>query len=217
MPMRRLDLWTFLGMALLASQAFSQPSITIKANVVTISGVTPGARVAWLGVSREQPEYYRTVVIRRDGILIDDDRDGTVAIKLDEEVPERSLWIAVDAASGTSAAATVDPLDDLPLSASLVTPGKPGTGLVELLADRHDFQEVLLVRPSVGAWRASAGDGGTSDDDRSPDGRIRLRPGAMKALGQGPELDGPARAGDVIAYVDVRTLEYGIVRLGPKW
>jgi hypothetical protein len=215
--MRMLTLSTCLVAVLVAAPAFSQPSISFESNVVTISRVTPGGRVTWLGVSREQPEYYRTVVIRRDGILVDEDRDGTVVIELDEEIPERSLWIAVDVASGTSAAATVDPLDDLPLIVSLATPGKPGTGLVELLADRHDFLEVLLVRPSVGAWRASAGDGGASDDDGTPNGRIRLRPGAMKALGEAPELDGPARPGDVIAYVDVRTLEYGIVPLGPKW
>jgi len=206
-----------LGAALLAAQAFSQPSITVEANVVTIRGVTPGGRVAWLGVAREQPEYFRTTIIRRDGVLVDRDRDGIVSITLTDDVPASSVWIAVDVSSGQAAAVAADPLFDLPLEETLASAGKAGAGLVELAADRHDYLEVLFVRPAVGAWRASAGDGGVSDGDGAPDGRIQLLAGAMTTLGDSPGLVGPILAGDVITYVDVRTLEYGIAPLELKW
>jgi hypothetical protein len=212
----RAALWLWLGAAFVAAPAFSQPSITIESDVVRITGITPGGQVAWLGVSREEPDYYRTTIIRRDGVLVDTDRDGVASITLEHSAPASSVWVAIDIQTGQAAAIAADPRFDLPLREPLVEPADAGVGVVELTADRHEYLEILLVRPGVGAWRATAGDGGQSDADGIPDGRIRLAATAVIALEGSPALAGSVVSGDVIACVDGRTLEYVIDHLAPR-
>jgi hypothetical protein len=80
--------------------------------------------------------------------------------------------------------------------------------------DARTFAEILLVRPGVGAWQITVGDGSGSDDDGAADGKIAA------ALDQMTPVAGSARPPsrfdptDVVVLIDPNRLELTVVRAG---
>src|SRR5258708_11894629 len=86
-------------------QAAPPLTITASGSTITISGVTPHGKVVFFGVARFVDRT--TVTARRlDRIVTDDDGDGVVTIDLGERVPWKSIFAAVDFASGRYGLAT---------------------------------------------------------------------------------------------------------------
>lgn len=85
----------------------SPPELTIRFEpaAVVVDGVPPEGSVALLGVGRRSLTYLVQLEVS-DQVLDDLDGDGSVRLELDAEIPERSLWAAVDLGSGARTLAT---------------------------------------------------------------------------------------------------------------
>ena len=191
---------------------------------MTVDGITAQGQVVWYSVAREVAEDDVATLVRRSGVRMDDDGDGKVSWDLEGEVPTRSIWVAVDLATGRVAVAT-------PEGYPLRRVGWRGRGLgrdnarADRVEDLRTYADVLLVRPGEGAWRLTAGDGSDQDDDGAADGKLavaldRMRP--VEGIAGAGEAVPPARFGskDVVVLIDPNRMELtvenqGVVREPP--
>ena len=132
-------------------------------------------------------------------------------LELGQEVPLRSVWFAVDLATGETAMATPEgfPLMEMDL------PGNAIPAALNRLDLERRFAYLVLVRPGVGAWHLRVGDGGASDEDGEPDGTLRAALSGLTAVEEGgsppPERFSPR---DVLLIIDPERLELATVRIG---
>lgn len=211
-----LSLSLALPSALLAQGPASAPKPTIvyESQAVTVQGITPGGRVVWFSLAREVAEDDVATVVRRQEVAADEDGDGAVSLTLDREVPLRSIWVAVDLASGEYAAASPEgyPLREVAFRGR-------GLGRDNARADRvedvRSYAEVMVVRPGEGAWGLTVGDGSEADEDGQADGRIaaaldRLRPVAAEGANPPQRFDPK----DVVILIDPNQMELTVVKAG---
>ncbi|MGH7926833.1 MAG: hypothetical protein ACREQV_03455 [Candidatus Binatia bacterium] len=145
----------------------SAGTITFADNAVN-AAVTPGASAVIFGIG-SQPRGYYSRLVRFEAFVSDEDRDGSVSVQLDDPVPPKSTWVVVDLASGEVAtgapstfAAEVRPFPSEWLK-------HDNAGHLRKLASTLPFSE-LLWASSMGAWKATLGDGGASDEDGEKNG-----------------------------------------------
>jgi hypothetical protein len=85
--------------------ALAKPvSIDFETAAVAIANVTAGGEVVVFGLAKEYEAFYLTRRVWKE-TLLDTDRDGIVRLAIDSGAPAQSVWVAVDLASGESAAA----------------------------------------------------------------------------------------------------------------
>ena len=158
-----------VGLALLAAPlSAAPPEISFEADAVVARGITSKGQAVWFSVAREISR--RSInVVPRHAVMADEDGDGAVRLELGQEVPLRSVWFAVDLATGETAVATPEgfPLLEMDL------PGNAIPAALNRLDLERRFAYLVLVRPGVGAWHLRVGDGGASDEDGEPDGTLR--------------------------------------------
>lgn len=200
-----------VGLFLLASPlSAAPPEISFEPEAVVARGITSKGRAAWFSVAREISR--RSInVVPRHGITVDEDGDGAVRLELGQEVPLRSIWFAVDLATGEAAVAA-------PEGFPLLEMGLPGNAIpaaLNRLELERRFACLVLVRPGVGAWQLRVGDGGESDEDGEPDGTLRAALSSLTAVEEGgpppPERFSPR---DVLLIIDPERLEFATVRIG---
>lgn len=189
------------------------PQIAFQPRSVMVEGITAKGQAVGFSVSREVAEDDVATVVRRVQMLADDDGDGKVQWDLDREVPLRSIWVAVDLATGQVAAASPDgyPLRRVGWRGRGLGRGNPRADRVE---DARPFAEVLLVRPGQGAWRLTVGDGSAADDDGQPDGKLAAALDRMVPVaGTAPP---PSRfdRSDVVVLIDPNRMELVVVQAG---
>jgi hypothetical protein len=188
-------------------------SLHISDGDLVISEATPGASVLWLGVARERPEW-TTRVVRRHGLVVDDDGDGAVQATLGMPAAPHSVWLAVDLATGDWASWLPDGFSDrqveLPPDA-LVHSAEDGQARSMAIVGRS--ADVILVRPDVGAWWLRAADGGPGDGNRAIDGTIRPSFGQMQPIQGSPAAPEAVADGDLIIVIDPRGLGFSVTRL----
>lgn len=190
--------------------AVNPPEITFEPEAVVARGISPKGQVVWFGVAREIARQSTTIVPLHE-IGTDDDGDGAVRLELGREVPLRSIWFAVDLATGETALAT--PPGFPRLEADL--PGEAIPAALNRLALQRRFAYLLLVRPGEGAWQLRVGDGGESDEDGEPDGTLRAALSSLTPVAEGgpppPEHFSPQ---DVLLIIDPERMESSSVRIG---
>ncbi len=192
-------------------------SLTLGTSEAIASGATPGGRVVFFAVTQEISEDEVATLRRRDGVQIDADGDGAVSFDLGGPVAPRSIWLAVDLATGAYAQAT--PGGDPPKQGAFEGPGLvlgAPLGTSDSISDLRTFLEVLVVRPGVAAWARTLADGGASDSDGKVDGSVEARLDALTQMVDptGAESPAPSRfvAQDLIFSFDPMALE--IVTVG---
>ena len=172
---------TIAGAAVCAAATTTVPSIILDSDGVAVSGLTPGSSALVFSVKRVQRGYL-SGHSRSDNILAPADASGNAHLKV-RSLPSVAIWCVVDLSTGSYAilAPPVAALREthLPLNALLASGGGP----LNRLHSRHEFVEVLWVRPGIGAWGISAGDGGTHDADGAPDGHVSVAPEQMEPIG----------------------------------
>ena len=208
-------LWAFCSLLILltAGAAAGAPlRLGIDPSGVTVSGVTAHGRAVVFGITREVDPDDVTTIRRHLDVLSDDDGDGVVTESLGAAVPLRSMWVAVDLASGELDAAA-------PAGFRLRRVGFRGRGL-DHRADGRDqveeaqpYAEVLVVRPGVGVWSLRLGDGGPGDADGRADGRIAAALDALQPLAGSPAPPSRFAPGDVVLLLDPRAMEMAIVQV----
>lgn len=192
-------------MSMAAGEVRGETRITTGPAGVTAAGVTPGGEVIFFARSVTDiggvPRLERHAFVDRD-----EDGDGVVTHAL-EEMPQYSIWVAVDAQSGSFASAKSG---DFPSKTITLSPQewRENDEAVDLSRDYLDF---LLVRPGKGAWVLNVFQGGTRDGDGRVDDNLRLRAADMQPL-HGKESPPPhAAKKDVLAIIDPHTLDLAIV------
>ena len=210
----------FLSDAVLAQPAGPKaPEISFQQRSVTVDGITAQGQVVWYSVAREVAEDDVATLVRRSGVRTDDDGDGRVSWDMEGDVPARSIWVAVDLATGRLAVAA-------PEGYPLRRVGWRGRGLgrnnarADRVEDLRTYADVLLVRPGEGAWRLTAGDGSDQDDDGVADGKLAVALDRMRSVeGSAGEAAPPERFGpkDVVVLIDPNRMELtvedqGVVR-----
>jgi hypothetical protein len=192
--------------------AATAPKLALGAQSVAGSGFTPGGQVAWLGAGREIEEYYATLVHPQGTVTAD--AQGAVSVPLDRTVPPLSVWVAVDLATGAYALAAPSgsPIRqvDLPPGAFRAAAGAGS----DLLTDRRQLLQALLVRPGQGAWQQTVGDGGEADEDGQGDGFVTLSLARMLPLAAAPAAPSKALAQDLLVVLDVERVEVSILHPG---
>lgn len=209
--MRTLPLICLLLLAApLPASPATPPELSFEAGAVLARGVTPKGRIVWFSVAREISRQSATIVPRIEQ-KADEDGDGVVRLELDQELPLRSIWFAVDLETGESAVAA-------PEGFPLLEGGLAGKAIPAAL-NRLDLQSgfvyLVLVRPGVGAWRLRAGDGGASDEDGQPDGTLRAALASLEGIDPStpppPERFSPS---DLLLVIDPNRMEYLRFRAG---
>jgi hypothetical protein len=198
-----------LGSALLAATpaaGVAPPALKFESAAVVATGVSPGGHVVWFSVARE-PQGFISRVVRREEVVEDLDKDGIVTFPVEEGVPFKSIWVAVDLASGHFAIAGPPgyPLNEIPFPAGGV---RPVGGFVRQLRNSRGVAEILVVRPGVGAWGLSVGDGGEGDEDGANDGVVLADLWDAYAIGTGPPVPEQLSPKDVLVMVDPQQMEF---------
>jgi hypothetical protein len=180
------------------------PVVSFEPQAVTAAGVTPKGRLVWFSIAREISRNAAKIVPRIEQVD-DDDGDGQVRLDLARPVPLRSIWFAVDLETGETGVAAPEgfPL----LEATL--PDQAIAAALDRLDLERQFVYLLLVRPGVGAWTLRVGDGGSSDEDRQPDGTLRAALASLEGLGPVP-IPPPERFSpkDVLLVIDPNRMEF---------
>jgi hypothetical protein len=199
-----------LALATLAPvTAIANMSVIVSTQLVTITGLTPGASIALLGVARDTGPYLTHVVTRRE-LLTDADNDGRIDYPPPAGIALRSMWIVVDVASGETVIATRAGYNPVPMKKV----GVGGANSVNLTGNLLDIGrsrvDILVVRPKHGAWFTIARGRGTEAPDVS--GRLRVDVAKLHPLapsfGNAPAAFTP---GDVVFVVDEEELEYSVL------
>jgi hypothetical protein len=198
-----------LLLALFALPLSAAPRIDLS-EVVTISGITPGGKVALLGVAREPGPYMSRLVTYRE-LLTDADADGMIVFTPRAKVAHSSIWIAVDVETGS--ATTVTPSGALRPFAQKSQGRGPAIGRGNGTLDFGRGRIVMLVvRPEENAWFLALREGGSADLSKNDRGRVRADLARMRPIN---DPDGPAlhtvKEGDVVAVIDPEAMEHAIV------
>lgn len=195
-----------------AQAASGQATVRFEPPEVVASGLTAGGSAAWFGVAREPDEDGGITVVRRVAVTLDEDGDGEVRYALGGEPALKSLWSAVDLATGQVAVGTPEAFErrDIPAAEVELVAGSQA----ERLAVSRFYVEVLVARAGVGAWGLVAGDGGPSDRDAGVEGQIEVDLSSFTGVGEGAQVPPDAyQPGDVVVIVDPRAMEVYVGRV----
>jgi hypothetical protein len=200
-----------------AFAALARPTITAGERMIVVSGITPRGSVILFGASHEtradSPPVPRTV--RRTEVLVDTDGDGSVALDLGIPVPPIAIWIAVDVTTGAFSGGplTVFPgAPAAPFSSAEFVRSNPGA--LNKIALPFAELAVVVVRPGVGAWQAYAAKHSALDENRGTTKQLQLDlASSIAPVGENKATLGTPKAGDVVAVIDPRGLNYAIVEV----
>jgi hypothetical protein len=168
--------------------------------------------VAFFGVSREVA--FDDVVTRRRTVEIRplEARSGILILDLDRPVAPDSVWIAVDLSTGEFATVAPNgpPVQSDTFQGAGIGRAPSGSGAI---SDLRAQGEVLVVRPGVGAWALTLGDGSPEDGDSLVDGQIEAPLDQMTPVADTPSPPTDFVAGDTVVLIDPLSLEIVVTRI----
>ena len=176
------------------------PTLVVTAQGIAVSGVTPGGAVILFGVTLDGS---RGVLQQRSirEVVVDSDNDGAVTYTPGFTIPDRAAIAAVDYSTGAAAFSGRDGRA-IRMRPAGNSAKKDQHGAVQEIEDDWSSVEMLIVQPGQGVWTQSAADGGVGDDDRLPNGKLKLRFDPLRSLhgrSQGPKILVP---GDLAIAID---------------
>lgn len=179
---------------------------------VEIHNLTPGPEVVYWSVTRDSAGFAPRTVTRAERAL-DSDADGIVRIDRETPPPRKFLAVAVELASGRFAVLTPKdgPAREIAFPAQSLQSSR-GQRLERLENDR-DYVELLLVRPGVGAWGLTTGDGAVSDEGPSSDGSVVSSPLSMVPIGESGPPPEEFLKDDLLVRIAPRQMEYYALRI----
>jgi hypothetical protein len=181
-----------------------------SANSLTVSGITPSAKVAIISIAREPRKYYSETV-RRIETLTDSDGDGSVVLQLPAGIAPRAIWEAVDLMTGSYVVEPSPGYDNPPIPLSAAAFKRSNAKLTKFEVDLGEV-EMVLVRPAGGLWLLTAWRNSTVDENRNTNLPMRLdvsrlRPTAKEGAAP-PESFEP---GDIVLVVNPRWMTWASV------
>jgi hypothetical protein len=204
----------FFAFLLVALPGWGAPTIAAYEKGLAAQGITPGGRAIWWSIAHEHPDSFVTIVHRLEE-QIDDDSDGTVHFEHEGDLPQTSVWVVIDVATG--AYGTFAPKDfgvsetPLPAEAAVATGGRGVSDSFREVA--RPVVQVLLVRAGQGAWILRTGDGGDADQD-GVEGEISFSIDGMAPVGASPLPPSRYAEGDRLLSIDIDQLELSSLAVG---
>jgi hypothetical protein len=188
-------------------------TLTFEADAAVATGVTPGAAVAWLGVSRAREEWTDHFYHWRQ-TTEDSGKAGVARYPRKEGFPQQTILVAIDLASGAWAVGATYPLGaDVP-GPVLENPSIDSTGLLTSFTHRGRKVDILVARAGGQAWAARILDGSPLDQDGASNGMVTVGLATLPwRVGKAEALDG-VRPGDIIAMVDDQGPSARVARFG---
>ena len=183
----------------------ASPAITFESNRVIANGFHAGREVILFGVATAPGPYFLRELQYTQTLTAD--ANGSVSYQIDDGVPRRSVWFAVDSqtrdyAVAAPAGSATRPLLARPAALAGVQ------GATALLSIDAELADVLIVRPGVGGWTGSCGKNSRKDGNRGKSGAMQLPldqiTSPSKTKGH-PDVILPS---DLIIIVDGETLLY---------
>jgi hypothetical protein len=175
-------------------------SLTVTETSVLVAGATLGGDVVLFSYAKVARDG-RIQGDARATVLHDEDGDGMIVLNV--QVPLRSVWVGIDAASGAVASGAHP---QFPLVVSEIAPSllrKDAAGEIATLEDQIPRLVLLLVRPAKGAWMLRGRDGGDGDRDGTANGRLSLAFEDTRSIldlrTKGPQH---LKTGDVLVAID---------------
>jgi len=208
--MKKLSILFGVGVSLLCNSLLAGPVLEIGEDSISADDLTPGGEAVLFYVSRERRNW-ATHVDRRAQFFFDDDQDGKIEFDFGRDIPLHSVWCVVDYETGEI---DVNVPEGFPLKEMSAPQGglaEDGGGAIRELIDGWGYLEVLLVRPGVGFWRISVGDGADSDDDEIRDGVSQVAFSNMQPVSESPQPPVYLATGDTLVVVNPRNLEFYFV------
>ena len=184
--------------------------LVFEDEAVVVRGAKAGETVVLFGVNRHiSPDD--AVLLRRVADALVADATGEARFELEGGAARQSMWVAVDLATGTLRTAA-------PQGYRVRQVSFRGRGLGrraddrDALEDMRSFVEILGVRPGVGAWTVTVGDGSPIDEDLRVDGRLEVALDNLQPLGDSPAVaPDKVQRGDVVVLMDPNAMELTIV------
>jgi len=205
------------------------PALAFEETAVIVSGATPEGGVVVFGMGREWTGYTHHVL--RMEHLLTADVDGELRWEMEESVLPRSVWAAVDLATGEYTLAS-------PAGHTLERVEPPAEGLganARFLEHEGRYLDLLLVRPARegsddasdtggdeetaepeetgGFWGIALGDGAGLDRDGEADSRLTVDLLDLQPLGDSDVEPERLRPKDVVIGVDPQSLQIYAKRL----
>jgi hypothetical protein len=208
--------------ALLCAQAFAAkpveppaaaaPILIVQGDSLKASGLTPGRTLFIMGLSRDVVAHEPRM--GHAEVELPSKSDGTFELKLLSAAPVQSLWLLIDIPTGRYALTSPGGVLPAPMEFPRNALKSNGSGEIHHIEANLVYVDVVWIRPGVGAWRKTVGDGGRFDADGKPDGKTQLSVDDMKPVGE--SLDHPKKIekGDTIFIFNPRTLAWFVTEVG---
>lgn len=178
-----------VAMAPISQAARKSPTITFERKAVMVAGLTAKKEVLLFGISNEVDRVPRRISYKAAVFAVRD--DGTFRLDQPNAIPAESAWIAVDMTTAdycvASPAGLASKVSKLPAAVIRSSSSQVPAHLEGAFTE----QQVLVIRPDVGAWQ-------------STDGGLELQ--ALTAIGASPAAPADFAKGDLILTVDPFTL-----------
>jgi hypothetical protein len=167
----------------------AEPVVTLEAQAVIVTGLTPDKKFLLFGIGQEG-RYPPRISAKAD--LLSADADGAFRLDVSKPLPAMSLWVAADLQTGDCAVAAPSGFH---LKQSVLPAGAlraRGNGVSARLHTEDENQELLYVRPGLGAWQLSGG--------------YVLQLAAMLPVGDSPAPPEDFAVGDLFVTINPYTL-----------
>lgn len=205
--------------ALAAPHAFAAsdppPPLTIAADGtgITVANVTSTSGVVLLGITLQTDHG---VLTSREILTTvrDDDGDRSIRYTPSGGVPLRSIFMAIDRASGAVAFGCRPDytIDRISVPSASLKKNEAGE-IIQLLQDRISA-DMVVVRPAGGAWALRAFEGGAKDADKLQNGHLVLAFDQADPLDTGGDKLKHLKNGDVVAVIDPGHMQAFAVTIG---
>jgi hypothetical protein len=184
---------------------------------ITVSEVTPGARVLIFAITRDvistHPVFVGRIVVST--LLTDDDGDGRVLYDLGKPVPHQGMWVVVDVPSGRYVAAPTPGYEPVRLQLTPDVARNDNAGQLKKIEWPLSEIDVVVVRPGSGAWHLYASRGSELDENKDATGPLRLDLEAMHPIGDSPGAPKNLKKGDLVAVFHPRRMRFGVFEVNP--
>lgn len=184
------------------------PRLSFTRQGVTVEGLRPGTKVAWMAMIRE-PRGYHTRVRIVSGFEPATPH-SSFAVAMENADTVRGIWTIADVSEGAG-----------------IHEPSPGTAIsprriaVEARVGRQSVRidsaaiEVLYVRPKRAAWRYAVADGGGLDGDAIMNGSIVMPLASLRPLKGNPPAPDRVEEGDFLLLIDPRGMRTAKIEVQP--
>jgi hypothetical protein len=201
-----------------SAAAAKPPGVTVNfsGRTITASGLTAGGQAIFFAEAQEPGEYTMMTYSHYERFA-DVDASGSAHVDISTDVVPTSIWAVVDITSGeyTVTAPPGGATKSRPIHGGLLRKGAGGeiTGLDFPFA----MASILVVRPGVGAFDASAAEQGAADEKGHGRGKIitpipELKPVRDANLKPITTLQG----GDVVVIIEPQYLFFYATRVNGR-